>query len=295
MVGSVVDSSQGAVAGAKVTLAHLATGATTELVTGDRGQFRTPPLRIGEYSISIEADGFKRFTQTGVVLDIGDLRQVDAVLEVGQVSDSVSVQCAAPLLQTADATVATVIGNQQIENLPLNGRDYLQLAALSSGTIPSTSGVGISIGGQGGTAVAFLLDGMDNNSQTILPTHGNQKEVITPYKRNDFGASIGGPIVRNKLFLFGDFEIQRVRQSSTQVDNVPTLNQRNGIFSSTIYDPLTYNAATNTRSPFPGTRQQNGSTGRVEINPPNHLRVNLSTSQTNPTLQLATSAGPEGG
>jgi len=199
---------------------------------------------------------------------------------------------------------------------------------------------------------------MDNNSQTILPTHGNQKEVIkpsvdaieefkvvtnsysaefgrssagvvsvsiksgtndihgtaydflrneardaknlfatykAPYKRNDFGASIGEPIVRNKLFLFGDFEIQRVRQSSTQVDNVPTLNQRNGIFSSTIYDPLTYNAATNTRSPFPGTRQQNGSTGRVEINPPNHLRVNLSTSQTNPTLQLATSAGPEGG
>jgi hypothetical protein len=88
-------------------------------VTGDRGQYRTPPRRIGEYSISIEADGFKRFTQTRVVLDIGDVRQVNATLEVGQVSDGVSVESAAPLLQNADATVGTVIGNQQIEILPM--------------------------------------------------------------------------------------------------------------------------------------------------------------------------------
>ena len=67
------------------------------------------------------------------------------------------------------ASVGTVITNKQIVDLPLNGRDYLQLAAISSGTVPSRSGVGVSIGGQVGTSVSFLLDGVDNNSQTILP------------------------------------------------------------------------------------------------------------------------------
>src|SRR5579862_2890301 len=170
VVGSVFDPTHAAVSGAGITLTHLATGAKTEVRTDARGEYRTPPLRIGEYTIAVVADGFKQFNQRGVVLDIGDVRQVDAVLEVGQVSDSVSVEAAAPLLQTSDATVGTVIGNQQITNLPLNGRDYLQLAALSSGTIPSTniaangSQVGVSIGGQSGTAAAFLLDGLDNNA-----------------------------------------------------------------------------------------------------------------------------------
>ena len=69
-----------------------------------------------------------------MVLNIGDIREVDVVLAVGEVSESVTVQAAAPLLQTEDSTVGTVIANKQIVDLPLNGRDYLQLAALSSGT-----------------------------------------------------------------------------------------------------------------------------------------------------------------
>jgi Carboxypeptidase regulatory-like domain len=322
VVGSVLDPTNAAVSGAIVTLTHLGTDSRIQVLSGDRGEYRTPPLRIGEYTISIEAAGFKRFNQRGIVLDIGDVRQVDAVLQVGQVSDSVNVDAAAPLLQTSDATVGTVIGNQQITNLPLNGRDYLQLAALSAGTIPSTTTVngqqvGISIGGQAGAAAAFLLDGIDNNTQTIMPTHGNQKEVIkpsidaiqefkvvtnlysaeygrsssgvvsvsiksgtneihgaafeflrnealdaknffatrkSPFKRNQFGAAAGGPIIRNKLFIFGDFEIGRIRQSATQVDTVPTLAERNGVFPTAIYDPATYNAATKTRTAFAGNQ-----------------------------------------
>ena len=322
VVGSVLDPTNAAVGGAIVTLTHLGTDSRIQVLSGDRGEYRTPPLRIGEYTISVEAAGFKRFNQRGIVLDIGDVRQVNAVLEVGQVSDSVNVEAAAPLLQTSDATVGTVIGNQQITNLPLNGRDYLQLAALSAGTIPSTTTVngqqvGISIGGQAGTAAAFLLDGIDNNTQTIMPTHGDQKEVIkpsidaiqefkvvtnlysaeygrsssgvvsvsiksgtneihgagfeflrnevldaknffatrkSPFKRNQFGAAAGGPIIRNKLFIFGDFEIGRIRQSATQVDTVPTLAERNGIFPTAIYDPTTYNAATKTRTAFAGNQ-----------------------------------------
>jgi len=317
VVGSVHDSTEGVVSEAIITLTHIATNASSQVHTDDRGEYRTPPLRIGDYTIDIQAPGFKRFHQKGVVLDIGDVRRLDAVLELGQVTETVDVEAAAPLLQSADATVGTVINNQQIVDLPLNGRDYLQLAALSSGTIPSDSGVGISAGGQNGYAIAFLLDGIDNNNQTIRYTYGNQKEVIkpsidaieefkvatngysaefgrsssgvvsvsiksgtnslhgtayeflrnealdaknlfatykSPYKRNDYGASAGGPIVRDRLFIFGDFEINRVRQSTTEVDTVPTLAERQGIFPGTIYDPSTYNAATGTRQQFPGNQ-----------------------------------------
>ena len=134
VVGRVVDSTQATVQGATVTLTHLATDSSIQVHTDEHGQYRTPPLRIGEYSIGVEAAGFKQFNQRGVVLQIDDVREVDAVLSVGQVSDSVNVEAAVPLLQTADSTVGTVITNKQIEDLPLNGRDYLQLAALSSGT-----------------------------------------------------------------------------------------------------------------------------------------------------------------
>jgi hypothetical protein len=300
VVGSVVDSSKSSIHGATVTVTHLATGAAIQVKTDERGSYRTPPLRIGEYTISVEAAGFKRSVQSGVVLDIGDVRQVDAVLEVGQVTESVNVQAEAPLLQTSDSTVGTVITNSQIEELPLNGRDYLQLGALSSGTIASSEGV--VIGGQAGTQVAFLLDGQDNNNQQISTGHSGQKEIVKPsvdaiqefkvvtnsysaeygrsssgvisvalksgtnaihgtayeflrndlldaknlfatvkppYRRNDFGASLGGPILRNKLFLFGDIEDQIIRQSSTDVDTLPTAAQRTGAFTGTIINPAT--------------------------------------------------------
>src|SRR5437868_97723 len=91
VVGSVFDASRAGVAGATVKLTHLATNGVTEVHTDDHGQYRTPPLKIGEYSISVEAEGFKRFSQHGLALSIGDVRQVDAVLEIGQVSETVSV------------------------------------------------------------------------------------------------------------------------------------------------------------------------------------------------------------
>ncbi len=300
VVGSVLDPSQSAIRGAAVQLKHLATGSVIQVKTDERGSYRTPPLRLGEYAISVEAEGFKRFNQSGVVLDIGDVRKVDAVLEVGQVSESVNVEAAAPLLQTSDSTVGTVITNAQIEELPLNGRDYLQLGALSSGTI--AAGQGVSIGGQAGTQAAFLLDGQDNNNQQISTGHSGQKEIIKPsvdaiqefkvvtngysaeygrsssgvisvalksgtnaihgtgyeflrndlldaknlfakvkppYRRNDFGGSLGGPILRDKLFVFGDIEREIIRQSSTTVSTLPTVPQRSGLFSSTILDPST--------------------------------------------------------
>src|SRR5580700_5627828 len=99
VVGSVLDPTHSAIHGAAVQLTHLATGSVIQVKTDERGSYRTPPLRLGEYAISVEAEGFKHFNQSGVVLDIGDVRKVDAVLEVGQVSEIVNVQSEAPLLQ----------------------------------------------------------------------------------------------------------------------------------------------------------------------------------------------------
>jgi hypothetical protein len=179
VVGSVLDSSNSTITGATVTLTHVATNSITEVHTNDRGEYRTPPLRLGEYSIGVEAPGFKHFTQTRLLLNIGDVREVDAKLEVGQVTDSVTVVAEAPLIHTEDATVGTVINNKQIEDLPLNGRDYLQLAALSSGTVPAINGgVGISVGGLPGVQIGFLLDGQDNNNQQLNTGHSSQKEIV---------------------------------------------------------------------------------------------------------------------
>jgi len=308
VVGTVFDSSRAIVSGATVTLTHVSTNAVTEVHTDERGQYRTPSLRIGEYTVNVGAAGFKQFNQRGVVLEIGDVRTVDVVLQIGETSESVNIDAEAPLLQTADSTVGDVINNKQIEDLPLNGRDYLQLANLSSGTTPSSQGV--SIGGQAGTQVAFLLDGQDNNNQQISTGHSGQKEVVKPsvdaieefkvvtngysaefgrsssgvvsvaiksgsnqlhgsafefirndavdaknlfatykppYKRNQFGASAGGPVIRNKTFVFGDFEAAYIRESTTTLSTLPTEAQRTGQFSTTIVDPLS-------GTPFPNDR-----------------------------------------
>jgi len=178
VVGTVYDSSHPIISGAVVRLTHLATNATVDLYTDERGDYRTPPMKIGAYDLRVEAEGFKQSNQRGIVLEIGDVRKIDVVLEVGQISDSVNVEAAAPLLQASDSTVGDVINNRQIEDLPLNGRYYLQLGNLSVGTVASAQGV--EIGGQAGTQVAFLLDGQDNNNQQISTGHSGQKEVVKP-------------------------------------------------------------------------------------------------------------------
>jgi len=301
VVGAVFDSVHAAVPKATITLTHVATKATYKVVAGENGEFRSSPLRIGEYVFSVESPGFKVYRQTGINLSIGDVREVNAVLEVGETSESVNVQDQPPLLQTSDSSVGTVITNRQIVDLPLNGRDYLQLAALSAGTLPAaTTGGGISIGGQAGSQAAFLLDGLDNNNQQISTGHTGQKEIIkpsvdaiqefkvvtnsysseygrsssgvisvslksgtnqihgavfeflrndaldaknyfatrrAPYKRNQFGAALGGPLWKDHTFLFGDFEITRLRQSITTVSTVPTAAQRTGQLGGSLNVP----------------------------------------------------------
>ena len=310
IVGQVADTDHRVLSAAAVVLHHLATNTVTRVVTDGSGEYRTPPLRLGEYSLEVTAEGFKRAERNGIKLSIGDVRKINVELAVGNVSETVSVDADVALLQTEDSSVGVVITNKQINDLPLNGRDYLQLAALSSGTAPAVAGapggaVGVSIGGQNGSQASYQLDGADNNSQQMSVGHTGRKEVIkpsvdaieefkvvtnsysaeygrsssgvisvalksgsnslhgsafeflrneytdaanrfaterAPYKRNQYGGSLGGPIVKDKLFYFSDAEFSNVRQANTETSTLPSSAQRNGIFSSTIKDPTTSKA-----------------------------------------------------
>jgi Carboxypeptidase regulatory-like domain/TonB dependent receptor len=312
VVGAVLDTGQAAVANATVKLTHLATNSVVEVHTNDHGEYRTPPLRLGEYEITVEAPGFKRFDQKGVVLNIGDVREVDATLEIGELSQTVTVESAAPLLQTQDSTVGTVITNQEITELPLNGRNYQQLGLLSAGTIPPlVNNVGISIGGQPSAQVAYLLDGQDNNNQGMSPSgNAGQKDIVEPsvdalqefkvvtngysaeygrsssgvisaaiksgsnqfhgegfefvrnaaldaenyftpadspkppFGRNQFGGAIGGPILHDRTFFFGDVEFGRIRETYTSVNSLPDAAELAGQFPAGAGNPVIYDPST---------------------------------------------------
>ncbi len=313
IVGTVSDTTGAVIPGVSVTFNHVETGTTYTSETNESGNFRSNPLRIGTYLVTVESDGFKTYSGSGVNLSIGDVRELDVSLEVGAVTEVIEVEATAPLLQTSDASAGTVIGNRQIVDLPLNGRDYLQLAVISSGTVRSR-GQGVSIGGQRGTEVNFVIDGMDNNNQSIA-SQGLQKEAVKPsidaiaefkvitngfaaeygrtsagiislsiksgtnalhgtgfgffrdeamdarnffapagdkpaFARKQYGFALGGPIKKNKAFLFGDLEVTDRRESRTFVSTVPTAAFKNGDFSGgdVVYDPMTWDGTE--RQPF---------------------------------------------
>jgi hypothetical protein len=324
VIGTVKDQTGAVIPGAAVTLTNAGTGISSKATTRSDGSYESAPLHIGTYTVSVEAPGFKRIVREGVVLQIQQTAVVDFKLQVGQISQEVTVAAAAALLTVNEATQGQVIDNRKVVDLPLNGRDYVQLGLLSSGTDPAASGArtgGFSASGMRSTQNNYLLDGVDNNDaqiayqarqgEVVKPNvdaiqefkvmtssfsaeygravgsiinvtmksgtnalHGTVFEFLrnekldaknffdlpgpkVPFKRNQYGFSVGGPIRRNKTFFFGDYEGSRVRQSNTNNSTLPTPAMTNGDFSqllpgTLIYDPASYNAATGVRQPFAG-------------------------------------------
>src|SRR5450755_2247961 len=221
IVGTITDPSNAAVASASVTLANKDTGVRRETKTDGTGNYSVPFLVAGEYKISVVAAGFRPSEVPSVLIQLGQTARVDAQLEVGDVNQSVNVAAHAVELQTENATVGEVIDSAKITDLPLNGRNFVQLAQLMPGALPGTPGsitvrrgrgsigqsdsafgsTGFSANGVRDTANRYFIDGvesMDGDAFTYAfsPSVDSLEEfkVETNNYSAEAGAAPGGQI-----------------------------------------------------------------------------------------------------
>jgi hypothetical protein len=298
--GTVKDASGGVVVGAKVHVTDVDRGTEIDVVTNEVGEYTVSPLKVGRYKVSIEKAGFKTAVAGPVVVEVQEHPSVNVVLQVGHVDETVKVTTQSPLLETETSDLGQVISGDRAVTLPLNGRNYAQLALLGAGVVPSEPGsrvetsYGFSSNGARALQNNYLLDGVDNNSNlgdvltgqayVIQPSidaieefkvqtnaysaefgrgngailnaiiksgtnsyHGDVYEFFRndaldarnafdttrqPYHQNQFGATFGGPIFKDRTFFFVDYEGFRVIQALPQLSLVPTPAEIGGDFSS---------------------------------------------------------------
>lgn len=338
IVGTVTDPSGGAISGASILVTNMDTNIAVKATTDASGDYVVTPLNVGRYSVTVEAQGFKKTVRPDITLNVQDRLRVDAQLEVGSINDTVEVTAAAPTIETDTSYLGEVVESQRIVDLPLNGRYFTRLAVLTAGTAPTPAGArdentgGFSANGVRPYQNNYILDGMDNNSLSedlvsqqsfvIGPPpdaiqefrvqtnsmsaefgrsggavlnvtiksgtnqlHGTVYEFlrnsdldannffnnangapIAPFKQNQFGFSVGGPVLipkvyngKNRTFFFFDYQGTRIRTGQTFLASVPTDPMRQGNFAgfNTIYDPnstVTDASGNTTRSPFPGNQ-----------------------------------------
>ncbi len=309
IVGRVTDPSGAVLGGAKVAARNVATGLERNTEATSTGDFELPLLPItGSYTLRISHPGFQVQEFTGITLQVDQRARFDAVMTVGAVTETVTVQESTPIVNTETGSIGQVITNKKIVDLPLNGRNFTQLASLLPNAITATSGTTngtmVTVSGGRQSKTEYLLDGISINEQlfdgvVLRPSvdaiqefkvqansfaaeygrgnavlnatiksgtnklHGSVYEFLrnnaldarnfflaqkAPYRQNQFGAAVGGPIRRDKDFFFLNYEGLRIRQGRAFNPIVPSEAFRRGDFSSVstpVNDPLT-------GTPFPG-------------------------------------------
>ncbi|MGB7463940.1 MAG: TonB-dependent receptor, partial [Candidatus Acidiferrum sp.] len=305
VTGTITDQSGAAIAGANVTAKSVERGITYSATSSESGLYRISNLPIGNYELRAEKEGFQTSAYPAFTLVLNQIARVDVEMKVGQVSQTIEVSGAVPVLKTEATQVDTIINASTNDNLPLASRNYVQLTLLAPGSVstdPSSFNNGNNTGGYGGRPLIngnreqanyFLLDGMDNNqvsdnllgytpapdaieefnlitnnapaefgsfmggivSATIKSGTNNFHGDIWEFFRNNdlnanswsnnfnnlpkaqlrwnmFGATLGGPIIKNKLFFFVDYQGQRFdTPTSQQTTNLYTTAERGGDFS----------------------------------------------------------------
>jgi len=151
ILGSVKDPSGALVAGASVTVQNVDTGTSRSISTDESGAYRLVALPVGHYDLKVEAPGFKPTTRKGFVLDVGEEAVLNFALEVGSTSETVLVAAEAPLVNTTTASLGGLVNEAKLAELPLNGRNYLDLVLLSPGISQDTVIVHLGGGGEGTT------------------------------------------------------------------------------------------------------------------------------------------------
>ncbi len=213
--GVVKDSSDAVIASAKVTANHLDTGLRREAVTNEAGIYLFPTLPVGRYKISVSLSGFSTAEVPELKLDVGQSARIDFTLKPGSLTESVTVSAAAALLDSETSTVGQVIDNKRIVELPLNGRNYLELARLTAGTAPARGsrpqGEGVfAAAGQHGYQVQVNIDGVDNSltysggpigfeAQAVKPSVDavGEFKVVTNNLSAEYGTRMGGQVFVN--------------------------------------------------------------------------------------------------
>src|SRR6266498_2919602 len=170
ITGRVTDSSGGVIQGVAIKVTHIDTGIQRDAGSNEDGYFTVPLLQPGNYRITAEMAGFKTVSRTGIQLNVDQVARIDLVLEVGEVTERIEVSATAPLLDSETSAVGQVIDNKRVVELPLNGRNFIQLATLSPGAITRgssqfTSEPEVNINGNRGGAAGFLIDGSENYEQ----------------------------------------------------------------------------------------------------------------------------------
>ena len=179
ITGDVLDPSGAPIGNASVAVKNSETGIVLRVSTGVEGSYTTPPLHIGTYSVTVEAKGFKRAIRDGLMLNVQDRLRLSFTLEVGDMQQSVEVVGEAPLLQSETSSLGQVIETKKMVDLPLNGRNFIQLITLSTGayvpqgTNSSYQNTLVAINGNRIENNNFLLDGINNNT-----TDNNQPPVL---------------------------------------------------------------------------------------------------------------------
>src|SRR3989338_3623854 len=177
IAGAVTDQSGAAIPGAKVTAKNTETGIARETVTGPTGRYEFPSLPGGAYEVTATSQGFQTSVRSGITLSLGQNAVINHSLQVGEVTQSVTVTGEAPLIETTSATVSQLVDERAVETLPLNNRDLTQLAVLQPGVIKSPAGRGtfgglgdkITVGGSRGTQNLYLMDGVSNSDLSGNP------------------------------------------------------------------------------------------------------------------------------
>ena len=170
IVGTIRDASGGAVAGARITVREVDRGTSLDVTSNEAGEYVASPLKIGHYTVNVEKNGFKTAIAGPVELKVQDRLAVDVTLQVGMVAERITVKAATQQLETETSDLGQVVDSRRISTLPLNGRNYAQLAQLGAGVAPSEPGsrvsasYGFSANGARALQNNFLLDGVDNNA-----------------------------------------------------------------------------------------------------------------------------------
>ncbi|HJR57937.1 MAG TPA: carboxypeptidase regulatory-like domain-containing protein [Vicinamibacterales bacterium] len=326
--GTITDATQSILPGVTVTVTNVETGLVRTTVSNESGVYFVPELPVGRYTVAAELAGFKAASRTNVLLRVADEFAVDFLLQPGDVKEVVTVEASSTPVRLVGGDVSGVVTGEMVRELPLNGRNFLQLATLMPGVSAPDflnvkdkgllGGSDLSVSGSDVTANMWTVDGANNNdvgsNRTLLvypsleaieefkilrnsygPEFGGaggaQINIVTragtnqfrgslfysgrddslnarnyfleqadqpkeELTRRDFGGSIGGPLMKDKLHFFGNVEWNLEKRGTARAAFVPTEAERNGDFSGARIpgcsppiptDPLT-------GQPFPGNR-----------------------------------------